>query len=247
MADDPTDETREKLAGYMTVALTGAARVAEVLAHQRTVKLRRAEQEGEQAARLVRNQQQAEAAMVRHQTRELSGRKEWWDTATVEQVADAYATARAWSPIDPELTGQVAFMAEEIRRRYGVDADQLVTDVEQNVRATRANREFAEAAVLVGEANVVETLVHADGVVTPREAAADLPDAAATWDEAGRRTALADRLTTAQIPADAAQARMVADQAEGRPATVTPAAHGHGKPPKARNVPTKGQERVRGR
>ena len=172
MADDPAVDTMDRLRGHMMVALTGAARVAEVLAHQRAQKLRRAAQESEQAARYVREQQKAEAATVRHQTREFAGRKEWWDTASPEQVADAYATARAWAGIDAELHGKAHYMAGEIQRRYGVDADQLVTDVEQTVRAARANQEFAEAVVLTAEANTVDAAARHHGPSDDPETAA---------------------------------------------------------------------------
>ncbi len=55
MSDDPIEETRRKIGGYLTVALTAAARTAEVIAHRRAH--RRAQQ-----------------------LREI-GRTQWWDTA----------------------------------------------------------------------------------------------------------------------------------------------------------------------
>lgn len=271
MSDDPAGDAMEKLQGYLTLAITVAARIMEVQASRRAQQLRAAQQLGEAAAKHARDQQRAEATATKHQLRDVGG-KEWWDRATPEEVAVAYTTARAYGQIDPELDGTARFMADEIRKRYGVDADQLVRDTagteawmsavstdvglstsEQTRRAIddtrrRAAAETGEAVALVAEANAVDSLAHADGVITPREAAADLPDAAAGWDEAARREALAARLATAAADSpDIVTARLASDALQGRPASVTPGAHGHGKPPRARNTPAKGQERVRGR
>lgn len=270
MADDPVAGTMEKVQGHVTLALTVAARIMEVQAHRRSVQLRDAQRQSLRAVHEVEQQQRAEAAVTRDQLRDV-GRKEWWDTARPEDVATAYATARAYAPIDLDLARTAQQMEQEIQARYGVDADQLVrdtartdawmtavvTDVGMSTSETtreaveqaqrRARSEAGEAVALVAEANAVDNLVHADGVVTAREAAVDVPAAAAGWDEAGRREALAARLDKADVPSDAQTARLTADQLQARPASVSPAAHGHGKPPRAKNGPAVGQERVRGR
>lgn len=270
MSDDPVGSTAERLQGYVTLAITVAARIMEVQAQRRAHQLRETQRRGEHHARQVADQQRAEVAATRHQLRDV-GRKEWWDSARPEDVATAYATARAYGHIDPELAGTARYMAEEIGRRYGVDADRLVEETvgtdawmaavgtevgmatSEKVRGQlddtrRAAAERVEAVALVTEANVMDRAVHADGVVTPREAAADLPAAAAGWDEAGRREGLAARLERLRPEQpEAVQARLASDALQGRPAAVAPAAHGQGRPPRARNAPAQGQERVRGR
>lgn len=246
VTDDPIADTREKLAGYMTLALTGAARVAEVLAHKRTRELRAAEAVSQQAAGQVLAQRRAEAVTTKHQLREAWG-KGWWDTATPEQVADAYATARAYAPIDPELAGMARHMEEEIGRRYGVDADALVGDVERQAAARRAAAERGEAWVLTTEADRVDVAVRADGVVDPHERSHDVPFAESGWDDAARRETLASRLETAGIDGDARTARAATDVLQGAPAVQAAATSAATRAPRARNAPAKGAERVRGR
>jgi hypothetical protein len=247
VTDDPIGQTGEKLAGYMTVALTGAARVAEVLAYRRAQQLRRAEAEGRHAAEMMREQQKAELAMVRHQTREAINRPEWWNSATPEQVADAYATARAYGRLDPEVAGMARHMEAQIGARYGVDADALVGDVERSAAARRAAAERGTAWALTAEADAVDAAVHADGRVDAHEAAHDVPFVHTGWDEAARRETLAARLDAAGIDGDARTGRIVADRLQGAPAAAAPAAPAARRAPKARNIPAKGAERGIGR
>lgn len=178
MDDDPVGGTMERLQGYVTLAITVAARIMEVQAHRRAQQLREAQRQGQEQARQVEAQQRAEATATKHQLRDV-GRKEWWDSARPEDVATAYATARAYGQIDPELDGTARYMAEEIRRRYGVDADQLAADTagtdvwmnavgtdvglttsertrEQLDRIRETAAEQGEAVALVAEANAVE-------------------------------------------------------------------------------------------
>lgn len=248
VTDDPIGATGEKLAGYMTVALTGAARVAEVLAHRRAQQLRRAEEQGRHAAALIRQQQQAELAMVRHQTRDAVRDPQWWNSASPEQVADVYATARAYGRLDPEVAGMARSMEEEIGRRYGVDADALVGDVERQAAARRqAAAERGTAWALTAEADAVDAAVHADGRVDRHEAAHDVPFVDSGWDEAGRRETLASRLESAGIDGDARTGRLAADRLQGAPAAQATATPAPQRAPRARNTPAKGAERARGR
>lgn len=123
--NDALGQTMEKLQGYVTLALTVAARVIEVAAHRRRQQMENARRQSEAVARQVEAQQRSEVASTRLQLRDVGG-KEWWDRSSPEEVANAYATARAYGQIDPELHGTARFMAEEIQKRYGVDADVLV-------------------------------------------------------------------------------------------------------------------------
>lgn len=117
-------------------------------------------------------------------------------------------------------SGMTAVMprSRSIHRRYGMDAERLVADVETgrqppadadpvaaraaertgqiDARARQARAETAEAAALLTEADRVDRVdnaVRADGIVDAHEAAHDLPFARSGWDEAGRREALAAR------------------------------------------------------
>lgn len=263
---DPVGATMEKLSGYMTVALTVAARLVEVQAHRRRTQLEQARRHSEEQARAVQAQQRAEIATTRLQLRDVGG-SEWWNKASAEEVAVSYATARSYGQLDPELAGTARYMAEQIEKRYGVDAEQLVRDAERGVGVSRemgafdhpaatstaqeAGRAAAERAAAVGllaEANVVDAAVHADGKVDVHEAAHDVPFVESGWDEAGRRETLAARLEAAAVPADAVQARTVSDALQGKPAAAAPAATQTARTaPKVRNTPVKGAQRTVGR
>lgn len=170
-------------------------------------------------------------------------------------------------------SGMTAVMprSRSIHRRYGMDAERLVADVETgrqppadadpvaaraaertgqiDARARQARAETAEAAALLTEADRVDNAVRADGIVDAHEAAHDLPFARSGWDEAGRREALAARLESALPDApDAVAARTTADALQGKPAAAAPAAaQAARRAPKASNTPARGAERTLGR
>src|SRR5450756_54925 len=47
----------------------------------------------------------------------------WWDRAGAREITQAYATAKAWSGIDPDAERAVERIRGEVRVRYGVDVD----------------------------------------------------------------------------------------------------------------------------
>jgi hypothetical protein len=258
MSDDPIAETSSRISGYLTLALTAAARAAEVSAHRRAQLLREAQRQGQAARRAAEDQLRAEAATARHQLRDV-GRTQWWDTADDAQVVNSYALARAYGQTDPELAGTARYMAEEIGRRYGIDADALVASVEEKLAEQRAAgtqpehraaaAERAQAAALTAEAHTVDRAVRADGTVDVHERAHDVPFATSGWDDAARREALAERLDAA-VPSlpEARQARTVADMLQGKPAAAAPGvAQAAARAPKAHNMPVRGPERTVGR
>lgn len=121
MVED-TDGIEEAFEGQVRVLVTAAGQVAERLARAREQALRRAEAHSEQQARQMRSRLEAE----RHAARaELAGvyRKEWWDRATPEQIGHACQVARVWAQEDPEAVRAEQRMREELRTRYGIDAD----------------------------------------------------------------------------------------------------------------------------
>lgn len=271
--EDPVAHAAERLRGHLTVVLTAAARVAEVAASRRAQQLRDAQRQSEAAARAATNQQRAELAVTRAQLREV-GSSEWWHRSSPEQVATAYATARAYGRLDPELAGTAAYLAEEIDRRYGVDADQFTTQAQASTAGSDASGEpfpaaadrtdrrpeqaavadrqaslqQAEATALVTEADAVDILLRADGTPAPQTVYRGLPPDR-LWDEPGRREKLSARLHSALPDAsDAVSARTIADALQARPAATAPAtAHAAQHAPKARNAPVRHAERTLGR
>lgn len=131
---DGMQEAGEKISGYMTLAVTVAMRAAEVAAHRRAQQMREAQQRDQEAVRAAEARFRAEVALVKHDLRDVN-KAEWWRDASVDQVAGGYAAARAYGRDDVELAGVAWHMAEEIRSRYGVDAEQLVAAAEETSQA----------------------------------------------------------------------------------------------------------------
>ncbi|ANG86345.1 hypothetical protein [Microbacterium aurantiacum] len=168
MADE-SDGISEAFEGQLRVAVTAAGRVGEIIARHREEAARRAQAESQQQARELTSRFQAERQAARV---ELSGvyRNDWWDRATPEQIGTTLATARAWGNEDPEAVRAESRMRDELRTRYGVDADQAGGDP-QAVQAAidaellrrqaeterqRGTGEEAEAALLMREADRVD-------------------------------------------------------------------------------------------
>src|SRR5690349_17275610 len=111
-----TDGVDEALEGTLRVALTAAARIGEQIARQREVDRRRAEADSVDAARNYQTRIEAEQAAARA-TLVPVRRDEWWERAGVDDIANAYRTARSWSAVDPDA----AAVENLILQRTGQD------------------------------------------------------------------------------------------------------------------------------
>ncbi len=118
------DDLGREFDQVLRVVLTGAAQAAELTAR------RRAQQERAAAAatreEALRLQQQLTAE--RQATRAVylaPGQAAWWENATAQDVATAWQTAAAWAGQDPQAAAAQQAIAETVRRRWGLDVDQL--------------------------------------------------------------------------------------------------------------------------
>lgn len=121
MADE-SDGVIEEAGGQMRVALMAATQVAEKFSRLREELTRRAQAQTEQQTRELRVRFDAERNAARA-TVAPTARPEWWNTASVQDVAEMYQTARAWAPVDGGLAQAAQHMRDEVRDRYGVDVD----------------------------------------------------------------------------------------------------------------------------
>lgn len=121
MADE-SDGVIEEAGGQMRVALMAATQVAEKFSRLREELARRAQAQTEQQTRELRVRFDAERNAARA-TVAPTARPEWWNTASVQDVAEMYQTARAWEPVDEDLAQAAQHMRDEMRDRYGVDVD----------------------------------------------------------------------------------------------------------------------------
>jgi len=121
MADE-SDGVIEEAGGQMRVALMAATQMAEKFSRLREELTRRAQAQTEQQTRELRARFDADRNAARA-TVAPTARPEWWITASVQDVAEMYQTARAWEPVDEDLARAAQHMRDEVRDRYGVDVD----------------------------------------------------------------------------------------------------------------------------
>jgi colicin import membrane protein len=121
MADE-SDGVIEEAGGQMRIALMAATQMAEKFSRLREELTRRAQAQAEQQTRELRARFDADRNAARA-TVAPTARPEWWNTASVQDVAETYQTARAWEPVDEDLAKAAQHMRDEVRDRYGVDVD----------------------------------------------------------------------------------------------------------------------------
>jgi hypothetical protein len=121
MAEE-SDGVIEEAGGQMRIALMAATQMAEKFSRLREELTRRAEAQTEQQTRELRARFEADRNAARA-TVAPTARPEWWNTASVQDVAEMYQTARAWEPVDEDLASAAQHMRDEVRDRYGVDVD----------------------------------------------------------------------------------------------------------------------------
>jgi hypothetical protein len=121
MAEE-SDGVIEEAGGQMRIALMAATQMAEKFSRLREELTRRAEAQTEQQTRELRARFDADRNAARA-TVAPTARPEWWNTASVQDVAEMYQTARAWEPVGEDLASAAQHMRDEVRDRYGVDVD----------------------------------------------------------------------------------------------------------------------------
>ena len=140
MAEE-TDGIEEAFAGQVRVLVTAAGQVAERLARAREQAQRRAQAHSEQERRGIDSRLEAEHRAARGAFGSVY-RTEWWDRVAPEQIGHAYQVARAWAHEDPEAVRAEQRIRDELRTRYGIDADNTgATPAAVNAAMQRAEHE----------------------------------------------------------------------------------------------------------
>jgi len=215
---------------HLQVAVQGAARMGEMIAYQRAGQARQAEASSVQEARELQARRAAEWQAARADLAAVT-RAEWWDRATVEDIAHTYQTATAWAPVEAEAGRYRDGMREQIRTRYGVDVEGTVDeaavarrikdelDRQAEIERTRANAEIAEAAALMEHAERVDRAAEERDDRSQQVEADQLrDDAGQVYDSAERRDALAEELRRKGVDSEAVEARVTADVGNAKPA-----------------------------
>lgn len=215
---------------HLQVAVQGAARMGEMIAYQRAGQARQAEATSVQEARELHARRTAEWQAARADLAAVT-RAEWWDRATVEDIAHTYQTATAWAPLEAEAGRYRDTMRDQLRTRYGVDVEGAVDetavarrikdelDRQAEMERTRATQEVAEAASLMEHADRVDRAAEErDDRAQNLEADQLRDEAGLVYDSAERREALAEELRRKGVDAEAVEARVTADVGNAKPA-----------------------------
>lgn len=242
-----SDGVEEALETVMRSAVMAAAQMGERRAREREAAARAAQARSVDEARELGRRLEAERATARAVLAPTSS-EQWWDTATPEQVSGAYERATAWADTDPDLAAAKASMDEQLRRRYGIDpaAGVRPDDLERARDAQDAARERRTAGT--GQAEAAAVLATADRLqaesdrtqrpdaqlATQQAAGAATSAGEAGYDSAERREQFAHAMLDAGVAAHDVDNRLVADAAQGAPATEATA--GAGRRPRARRT-----------
>lgn len=118
------DDLGREFDQMLRVALTGAAQAAELTARRRALQERAAAAAAREEALRLQQQLAAERQAARA-VYLAPGQAAWWENATAQDVATAWQTAAAWAGQDPQAAAAQQAIAETVRRRWGLDVDQL--------------------------------------------------------------------------------------------------------------------------
>lgn len=118
-------------------ALTVALQLGERLARLREEMAREAQRRDTDAARELAARFDGERAVAVAQL-EVVNRPEWWERASVQDVAQVAETAEAWSGFDPRAEAARDVIGRQVQERYGIDTASLVAEADRLDRAANA-------------------------------------------------------------------------------------------------------------
>nr|WP_015061958.1 hypothetical protein [Arthrobacter sp. J3.40]AFK89335.1 hypothetical protein [Arthrobacter sp. J3.40] len=245
---DGLDEVVETM---LRTGLTAAARIGEELARAREKSAREAAAAEDQMGRELMARLEGERAAARAQLAPALDAR-WWDNAKAEDIVRAHQTATAWKGHDPIARSAADAIREQVQQRYGINIDTLGTGTEgaaalneaaqsktqtQEQRTTAAG-ENAEATQLLAEAKRVDKAQRQNVEADNARPEKPTDEAAATYDSAERREALAKSLDHI-ADREAAEARLIADRNQATPpaAAVASSRSKAPQPKKTRSAP----------
>lgn len=118
MADDDGG-VEESINSSARIALTIAIQLGEKLARAYQDAMREAQQRSAIEARELAARYEGERASARQAVSVIND-PQWWDQASVRDVARVAETAAAWKDADPQIASADALIAAEAKERYGV-------------------------------------------------------------------------------------------------------------------------------
>ncbi|NQX18197.1 hypothetical protein [Rathayibacter sp. VKM Ac-2857] len=148
MSDNDADGgVEESTNAALRTALTVAMQIAEKFSRLREQMLRDAERRDAAAAREMSTRFDAQrGAAVAELV--VVDRPQWWESATVSDIARVAETAQTWRGFDDRAAATADTIGREVQDRYGVDVSSLVAQ-----ERAKATEERTEASQLVVEAD----------------------------------------------------------------------------------------------
>lgn len=123
MSDDDGG-VEESVNSSARIALTGAIQLGEKMARAYQEAMRDAQQRDAALVRELTARFEAERSSAR-QAVAVVGDPQWWDKASIQDVARVAETAAAWKDTDPQIARADAVIAAHAVERYGVDVATL--------------------------------------------------------------------------------------------------------------------------
>jgi len=226
VSEDPAEEVVSK---GMKLALVAAAIGSQKIAEQ--IKWRAIAHQAASEAEATRARLAYEAA--RENARGWLEKFTPDEHMSVDLVADAYTSARAWADVEPDTFAQhMDRIADGIRTRYGVDPEQVATEATLGgTRGTGKGRAAATADALAAGAVLSEAAAEDSRRDTPPAEGGNGEDERQRFDGGARITA---RYSEAGIDEAVGRPRVQAARAQQEPASAAT---------RGRSVPGRGRRR----
>lgn len=217
------DEVGQEVAQHARVALTIALQMGEKFARMREEMARDAKARSAAQARELSVRFDAERGAARASL-QVVDRPEWWERASVQDIARVAETAEAWKSQELAAVHAADVVQREVAERYGVNMSELRDIAPERARA---GEDLTEAQLLIAGADRLDRAneIRADNV--PTEVFGDVDDGRARMaaelearandydldaDQGGTPTSTPDQLR--ELAADArAQAQLFRDDA----------------------------------
>lgn len=207
-----SDGISEAIGQEVRAVVMVAAQIAEQVARQAETRARDLEHEATVAAQRLNARRAAERDTARAEIAPIRDPR-WWDTATLDAAARAYATPDTWAPHDPQLAADTARIAELIERRFGAEARTAVVSAAQTGRGAPVATESADTTT--GKRATAESRFGAIVSTDARDARAGAGHDG-EWDSPARRAAFAVSLRDVPDP-EGVDARIRLDRARAHP------------------------------
>lgn len=219
--NDADGGVHEDVDTAMRTALTVAMQLADKMARLREELARDAQRRDTDAARELAARFEAERGVAMSQV-DVVNRPEWWNDASVQDIAQVTETAGSWRGFDPRAEAAMETIGREVQDRHGVDVASLIAD-----ERARAGEERTEAVQLVAEADRLDRAADTRSQDAPndvQDVAAGLEAQALAYEAAAARGGDEQGRTPEQLQELASDARNQAQLHRDTPASEPAAA-----------------------